>query len=223
MAKYAIYSCEGFSREILPSARNQVKSIEDDHDQFVFVDDDPEKVGKTVHGCAVISFGMLQDDQHRNRLVSVGIADPWIRKKIADKLQNAGFGFLSISDKSHIRFDNVVVDEGSIFCANTMVTGDTRIGRHFHCNIYSYVAHDSLIGDFVTFAPRVCCNGRVRIGDFAYIGTGAMLKQGVHDRPLTIGRGAVVGMGAVVLEDVPDGAVVVGNPAKVIRKIDVGN
>lgn len=223
MAKYAIYSCEGFSREILPSARNQMSNIDDGNDQFVFVDDDPEKVGSIVNGCDVISFDMLRSDRHRDRLVSVGIADPWIRKKVVDKLQNAGFEFFPISDESHIRFDNVVVDDGSIFCANTMLTGDTRIGSHFQCNIYSYVAHDSRIGDFVTFAPRVCCNGRVQVGDFAYIGTGAMLKQGGHDKPLEIGRGAVVGMGAVVLKDVPDGAVVAGNPAKIIRMLDVGD
>ena len=98
-----------------------------------------------------------------------------------------------------------------------MATGDSQIGKHFHCNIYSYVAHDCRLGDFVTFAPQVCCNGRVQIDDHAYIGTGAMLKQGDHRKPLKIGRGAIVGMGAVVLKDVPDGAVVAGNPASVIR------
>ncbi len=102
-----------------------------------------------------------------------------------------------------------------------MLTGDAEIGRHFHCNIYSYVAHDCRIGDFVTFAPRVSCNGRVEIDDHAYIGTGATLKQGSHKSPLRIGKGAIVGMGAVVLQDVNDGEVVVGNPASVIRRIDV--
>jgi hypothetical protein len=35
-----------------------------------------------------------------------------------------------------------------------MVTASAKIGAHFQCNIYSYVAHDCVIGDFVTFAPR---------------------------------------------------------------------
>ncbi len=34
--------------------------------------------------------------------------------------------------------------------------------------------------------------------DHAYIGTGAVIKQGTPDQPLVIGKGAVVGMGAVV-------------------------
>ena len=218
MSGYAIYSCEGFSREILPSLRQQVPK--GGVNSIVFVEDDPAKCGKSVHGCRVISFETLQTEAHRNRLVNVGIADPWLRRRVVNKCDRAGFAFTAIEDSTHVRFENVEIGEGAVFCAFTMTTGDLKIGAHFHCNIYSYVAHDCEIGDFVTFAPRVCCNGRVRIKDFAYIGTGAQIKQGQPGRPLTIGRGAIVGMGAVVLSDVPDGAVVAGNPARIIRMIE---
>lgn len=56
------------------------------------------------------------------------------------------------------------------------------------------------------------------IGDGAYIGTGAVIKQGTPDRPLRIGAGAVVGMGAVVTRDVAPGMTVVGNPARPLEK-----
>ena len=69
-----------------------------------------------------------------------------------------------------------------------------------------------------TFAPAVKCNGNVHIGDHAYIGTGAILKQGTPDKPLRIGAGAVVGMGAVVTKDVPDGVTVIGNPARPLER-----
>ena len=73
------------------------------------------------------------------------------------------------------------------------LTSDIKIGQHFHANIYSYVAHDCVIGDYVTFAPNVKCNGNIIIEDHAYIGTGAVLKQGTPDNPLVISSGAVVG------------------------------
>lgn len=52
----------------------------------------------------------------------------------------------------------------------------------------------------------------VVIGNDVWIGTGAMLMEGIH-----IGDGAVIGAGAVVTKDVPPYAVVGGVPAQVIR------
>jgi len=212
--KYAIYSCGGFAREVLPSLRRMNEGNAD----IVFVEDDSSKVGVEVSGCEVIGFDDLCTPEHQDRLVSVAVAESTIRRKLVDRCKEAGRHFAEIRDATHSRFDNITIGEGAILCANTVLTSDVEIGCHFHCNIYSYVAHDCRIGDFVTFAPRVSCNGHVVIGDGAYIGTGAILKQGSNSKPLRIGDGAVVGMGAVVLNNVEDGAVVVGNPARILRK-----
>jgi sugar O-acyltransferase (sialic acid O-acetyltransferase NeuD family) len=110
--------------------------------------------------------------------------------------------------------DDVQLGEGAILSPFVTLTSNIRIGRHFHANLYSYVEHDCKIGDFVTLAPGVKCNGNVVIEDHAYIGAGAVIKQGKPGAPLVIGRGAVVGMGAVVTKSVPAGTTVVGNPAR---------
>lgn len=62
------------------------------------------------------------------------------------------------------------------------------------------------------------CNGKVIIGDHAYIGAGALIKEGRYGKPLVIGDGAVVGMGAVVIRDVEPYVTVVGNPARPLVK-----
>ena len=56
-----------------------------------------------------------------------------------------------------------------------------------------------------------CIHTLVKKG--ASIGSNATILCGI-----TIGEGSLVGAGAVVTRDVPPWAVVVGNPAKVIRK-----
>ena len=71
-----------------------------------------------------------------------------------------------------------------------------------------------MIGESVTFAPGVQCNGNVLIEDHAYVGAGAILRQGQHGKPLVIGRGTVVWMSAVVARNVAPGSTVVGNPAR---------
>ena len=101
---------------------------------------------------------------------------------------------------------------GALVSPYTTLTSNIRIGRHFHLNLYSYVEHDCRIGDFVTFAPAVRCNGNVTIADHVYVGSNAVIRQGV-----TIGKGAIVGMGAVVTRDVPPGETWAGNPARVLK------
>ena len=55
----------------------------------------------------------------------------------------------------------------------------------------------------------------VTIGNDVWIGGGAIICPGV-----TIGNGVVVGAGSVVTKDIPDNVLVVGNPARIKRKID---
>ena len=110
--------------------------------------------------------------------------------------------------------DEVTIDEGAILSPFVTITSNISIGRHFHANLHACVEHDCQIGDFVTFAPGVRCNGNVVIGDRAYLGAGCIIRQGQPGAPLEIGAGAVVGMGAVVTKSVPPGVTVVGNPAR---------
>ena len=67
--------------------------------------------------------------------------------------------------------------------------------------------------DLYDSAVLLCKPVRIRKG--AWIGAGATILPGV-----TIGRYAVVGAAAVVTHDVGDYEVAVGNPAKVIKKLD---
>lgn len=55
----------------------------------------------------------------------------------------------------------------------------------------------------------------VNIGDDCWIGGGSIILPGV-----TIGRGCVIGAGSVVTKDIPENSLAVGNPAKVIRKLN---
>lgn len=201
----AVYGASGFGREVMPLIRMQYG---DDGVEFVYVDD-----GDTDMAHALSFDAFLSRPEPRKQVV-IAIANSSIREKLAARCADAGIEILDVKASNVVTLDDVEIGEGSILCGFSHVTSSVRIGCHFHANIYSYVAHDCVIGDYVTFAPGVKCNGNVHIDDHAYIGTGAILKQGTPDKPLRIGRGAVVGMGAVVTKDVAPGDTVIGNPAR---------
>jgi sugar O-acyltransferase (sialic acid O-acetyltransferase NeuD family) len=176
------------------------------------VDDTP--VSESANGYPVLRYDEWRQGAGTSHEVVLAIANSPVREKLAAKCENDNVQFLSLRAANAVVLDDVEVGDGIILCPFVTLTSNIRIGRQFHANIYSYVAHDCVIGDFVTFAPGVHCNGNVVIEDHAYIGTGAVLKQGKPGAPLVIGRGAVVGMGAVVTKSVPAGTTVIGNPAR---------
>jgi acetyltransferase-like isoleucine patch superfamily enzyme len=115
------------------------------------------------------------------------------------------------------------------------INGKIKIGY----DVYYDVANSSLInieeGVWITSRSLLLCHKRmskyysygddynalpyekkpITLKKGCCIGMGSIIMPGV-----TVGEGAIVGAGSVVSKDVPDWSIVVGNPAKVVKKID---
>ncbi len=215
MKRVAIYGVSGCGRGVMPLARQQWPSSGESY-QLVFVDDDPPAA--EVNGHPVLTYAEWLKLPASSRHINVAIANSAVRELLAERCRADEVQFFEVRAPSVVQMDDVQLGDGAILCPFVALTSNIRIGKHFHANLYSYVEHDCVIGDYVTFAPGVMCNGNVVVEDHAYIGTGAVLKQGQPGQPLVIGRGAVVGMGAVVTRSVAPGATVVGNPARPLVK-----
>jgi len=192
-----------------------VRERHGDSVDVVFIDDAP--ASSQVNGIRVVDTESFLATRRAMRFFNVTLANPYARMAVCERFLEAGVKPVSIISRRALVMGPAEIGEGSIVCAFCTITTNIRIGRFFHANIYSYVEHDAVIGDYVTFAPRVNCYGNVTIKDLAYIGAAAAIRQGDYGAPTVIGRGATVGMGAVVLNSVLDGDTVVGNPAKPIR------
>ena len=114
-------------------------------------------------------------------------------------------------------------------------------GRHVHFgkNVYAnfnltlvddthiYVGDNTMIGPNVTIAsaghpilPELREKGYqfnmpVHIGKNCWIGAGVIIVPGIN-----IGDNTVIGAGSIVTKDIPANSVAVGNPCRVIRKIN---
>ncbi|TCB70941.1 acetyltransferase [Acinetobacter sp. ANC 4216] len=212
---YAIYGASGCGRSLMPVARQQL-AREQDRSEIVFIDDAQTAI-TTVNAHRAMNYASFLVEPAVQKQVLIAIANSQVREKIANRLEADGIQLWSVMADNVVLMDDVQIAAGAALSPFVTITSNIKIGKCFHANLYSYVEHDCVIGDFVTFAPGVKCNGNIHIQDHAYIGAGAMIKQGSPDQPLVIGRGAIVGMGAVVTKSVPAGVTVVGNPARIVE------
>jgi sugar O-acyltransferase (sialic acid O-acetyltransferase NeuD family) len=105
------------------------------------------------------------------------------------------------------------IAHGVYVCAGASVASGVVL--HDHCSVgpNATVGHDTQVNAFAVIAASAVISGGVRVGQGCYVGSGASVKQGVR-----LGRGSLVGLGAVVVADVDDGTVVVGSPARPLRR-----
>lgn len=104
--------------------------------------------------------------------------------------------------------DESRINEGVHLNARTRIT----IGRHVHLSAGSQVHTGSL--DISKAGIRHHVSSPITIEDYAWIGCGAVLTQGI-----VVGKNSVVGANSVVTRDVPPDTLVAGAPAKIVRKL----
>jgi acetyltransferase-like isoleucine patch superfamily enzyme len=117
---------------------------------------------------------------------------------------------LRIGDRVEVGRDMVIACVGLIEIGEDVLTGD----RVFIGDTY----HDFRAPDVPVARQQMVDPKPVRIGPGAFLGVGAIVLPGV-----TIGENGYVGAGAVVTRNVPDRCVVVGNPARVIKRWDTAS
>lgn len=213
---YAIYGASGCGRSLMPVAREHLKRLGIHADIFFIDDSVTEK--KVINSHYAINYTAFKALPAKKKYVLIAIANSQIREKIASKLEQDTIELWTIQADNTVVMDQAEIAAGAALSPFVTITSNIKIGKCFHANLYSYVEHDCIIGDYVTFAPGVKCNGNIHIEDHAYIGAGAVIKQGTPDKPLVIGKGAIVGMGAVVTKSIPAGVTVIGNPARILEK-----
>ena len=133
--------------------------------------------------------------------------------------------------------ERAVLGGGCIVGKNVYIDFEVRIGGNCKIQNNCSVFHGAVLEDGVFLGPHVIVtndklprainpDGSLKGADDwtvseTLIRRGASLGAGVIVLPgVTIGRFAMIGSGTVVTRDVPDFALVVGNPGRIIGRVD---
>jgi len=181
-----------------------------------YLDDNPRLFGRSFLGLPVL--GRLDElSTIAHDAVILGIGDNGTRSAIFTALSAQGETFAVALHPRSIVAPDVVLGPGCTVCAGAIVNPGSVIGANVILNTGSTVDHHNQISDHVHIAPGAHLGGDLRIGTGTLVGIGATV---IPQR--TVGDWSVIGAGSVVTKNVSSGVMVVGAPARVIRKLDQG-
>jgi len=131
-----------------------------------------------------------------------------------------GFGYekneLGIFEQI-LHIGNVEIEEqveiGNNTCIDRAVLGSTKIGKYVKIDNLVHISHGVQIKENALIIANSMIAGSVNIGKNTWVAPSSAILNKV-----SIGDDVTIGLGAIVIRNVPDGEVVVGNPAKSIKK-----
>jgi sugar O-acyltransferase (sialic acid O-acetyltransferase NeuD family) len=177
------------------------------------LDEDAKKSGTEILGVKVFSLeaGVAETAKKLDcGRIAIAIGDNYARFEKLQQARRAGLTLVNVvHPRTHVsRF--VKMGEGVVILAGATINPGTTIEDNVCVNTSASVDHDNYLEKSCHIFPNATLTGGVRIGEFAYVGSGAVVTPN-----LTVGKYSYVGAGAVVLANVALGKVVFGVPAEV--------
>lgn len=204
-----IFGASGLGREVEIVAR-KINTIEKRWEQIVFIDDNNEI--HDVLGRPCLRYNEARE-KYNNLEISIAIGEPMTRSKIYSRVKNDGIKLATLIHPGVLIDDSTRIGEGVTICEGTTVTSCTTIEDNVYIQPRACVGHDIRIGKHSTIGSHAVIGGGNNIGERVFMGFLSGTIQG-----LTIGDDAEIAAGAIVFRDVEPRMIVMGNPAKVIRR-----
>lgn len=198
--KVYLYGASGHAKVVMDIARLAYLDVP------CLIDDNP-----SVNALAGMS--VVHSAEGLNPLI-VTIGDCQIRRKVVKKL--GAHDYVTVIHPSAIKAESVEFGCGTVVMAGAILNPFVRVGNHSIINTGASLDHDVQIGDFVHVAPHCTLCGGVVVGEGTWIGAGSTVIQGIH-----IGKNCFIGAGSVVVKDIPDNTLCYGNPARIIKYIEM--
>lgn len=195
MKKIAIIGSGGLGREILGIIQS-INSKKNTWDFIGFYDDAISD--KLINGYP--NVGNIEDlNEIKGDLnVVIGIGNPKVKELIKNKIKNSNIIFPTLIHPSVIIYsnENVILGEGVVIAANSVLTVNINISSFVYINTASVISHDTTIGAYSMVMPSVSISAGANIGRKVYIGNGTKI-----DYPITIDDNSKIKAGTILSLD----------------------
>ena len=185
---------------------------------IAILDDDIKTHGKIIQGIPVV--GPLElAEKYPDVFFVFGIGSMktrLIRQKIINRLN------ISISRFETMIHPSAVIDDSAKIANGCIIHPGVVIGNDVVVEPFSIIAVNSAIGPYVhieSFAmitSLVAVLSSARIGKSTFIGSCSCVTEHV-----SIGAGSMIGAGTVVSRNIDTGSFFLGNPGRLIQKIEL--
>jgi sugar O-acyltransferase (sialic acid O-acetyltransferase NeuD family) len=204
-----IYGASGLGREVEIIAR-KINKIENRWEKIVFIDDN-ESI-KQVLGIPVYTFRAARE-VFNDLEVTIAIGEPRIRELLYNRLKENGVKLATLIHPGVYIDESSKIGEGVTICEGVTTTSCVTLEDNVYVQPHAVIGHDIHIGKHTVIGANVEIGGANIIGERVFIGFMVGTLQG-----LKIGDDVEISAGSIVFRDIEPGMIVMGNPARVIRK-----
>lgn len=204
-----IFGASGLGREVNIIAR-KINAIERRWEKIVYIDDNESitnvlQVPSYTFDTAKELFPELE--------VSIAIGEPNIREKVYKRIIESGVQLATLIHPGVYIDESSAIGKGVTICEGVTTTSCVVIEDNVYVQPHAVIGHDIHIGRHSVIGSNAEIGGANEIGERVFIGFMVGTLQG-----LKIGDDAEISAGSIVFRDIEPGMIVMGNPARVIRR-----
>lgn len=204
-----IYGASGLGREVNIIAR-KINAAGHRWDEILYIDDN--ELIKEVQGVRSYPFEKVKEI-FSDLEISIAIGEPAVRDKVYQKVRESGIKLATLIHPGVYIDESTQVGAGTTICEGVTLTSCVVLGENVYVQPHAVIGHDIRIGSHSVIGANAHIGGANKIGERVFLGFMAGTLQG-----LTIGNDVEISAGSIVFRDIEPNMIVMGNPARVIRR-----
>ena len=183
-----------------------------DWEEIVFYDTAYPEFNQSGNWPVVGNIEDLLSAVDKQQGVIIALGDNNIRNKFFAKLDEVSANIVNLFHPSAVIAPDVILGRGITIMPNAVVNTGASISSGAIINTAAIVEHDCHVGLMVHLSPASVMAGGSHIGDFSWLGAGAVVIQSIK-----VCSRVNIGAGSVVLNDLKSNGTYVGIPARRVR------